>query len=153
MSSVPLDIAGQWAKLNESIATLVDYIPDDKLDYAPSEDLWNFRGIVLHVIMARENWLRGFVKDGEDTPNVLRIAQTKDGMQRELRRSWERLERFLSDAEKLAASYSWNDPQWPEVHKGHWVAFHLLEHDVHHRADVFHYLALLGIEHPQVGTP
>jgi uncharacterized damage-inducible protein DinB len=36
---------------------------------------------------------------------------------------------------------------------GHWIAFHLLEHDIHHRADIFHYLALLGIETPSVGTP
>ena len=36
---------------------------------------------------------------------------------------------------------------------GHWVAFHLLEHDLHHRSDIFHYLALLEIEHPDVGTP
>ena len=27
----------------------------------------------------------------------------------------------------------------------HWIAFHLLDHDIHHRADVVHYLALLGI--------
>jgi len=33
------------------------------------------------------------------------------------------------------------------------IAYHLLEHDIHHRADIFHYLALLGIEHPQVETP
>ena len=36
---------------------------------------------------------------------------------------------------------------------GHWIAFHLLEHDIHHRADIFHYLALLEIEHPEIGTP
>jgi uncharacterized damage-inducible protein DinB len=33
------------------------------------------------------------------------------------------------------------------------VAFHLLEHDIHHRADIFLYLALLGIETPQVSVP
>jgi uncharacterized damage-inducible protein DinB len=40
-----------------------------------------------------------------------------------------------------------------ETVTGHWIAFHLLEHDIHHRADIFHYLALLGIETPDVGTP
>jgi uncharacterized damage-inducible protein DinB len=41
----------------------------------------------------------------------------------------------------------------PYSFSGHWLAYHLLEHDVHHRADIFAYLALLGIEHPQVETP
>ena len=40
----------------------------------------------------------------------------------------------------------------PRRRTGHWVAFHLLEHDIHHRADMFLYLALLGIEPPQVWT-
>jgi uncharacterized damage-inducible protein DinB len=60
------------------------------------------------------------------------------------------LEAFLHDAEKLDATYH-NDRG--ETATGHWIAFHLLEHDLHHRADIFHYLALLGIETPSVGTP
>ena len=58
---------------------------------------------------------------------------------------------FLGDTSKLDASYE-DDPAYPPV-SGHWIAFHLLEHDIHHRADIFHYLALLGIETPDVGTP
>ena len=67
-----------------------------------------------------------------------------------LRRTWQRLEPFLRDEKKLDATY---DADWGESPTGHWIAFHLLEHDIHHRADVFHYLALLGIETPDVGTP
>ena len=44
-------------------------------------------------------------------------------------------------------------PRVNEEVNGHWIAFHLLEHDIHHRSDIFHYLALLEIEHPEVGTP
>lgn len=153
MSAALLDITGQWAKLNESMVALIDHIPDDKLDYSPREDLWNFRGTLAHVAIARNNWLGGVVKDGEETPNVLAEIGTKAGLQEQLRLSWERVGRFLSDPAKVAASY---EDSWGGETKqisGHWVAFHLLEHDIHHRADVFHYLALLGIEHPDVGTP
>ena len=51
---------------------------------------------------------------------------------------------------KLDATY---DDDRGAMVTGHWIAFHLLEHDIHHRADIFHYLALLGIETPDVGTP
>ena len=40
-----------------------------------------------------------------------------------------------------------------ERRDGHWLAFHGLEHDVHHRADIFFYMALLGIEHGFIETP
>lgn len=157
---VPLDIAGQWPKLNAQLIDLVDLIPDDKLDWSPKPELFNFRGILMHIPAARLNWMAGFVKDGGPRPNTpdalgefLRRGQTKAGIQDALRESWERVERFLGDRAKLDATHRWDDPALPDEHNGHWVAFHLLEHDIHHRADLFHYFALLGIEHPSVETP
>ncbi len=31
----PLDIAPVWARMNDTIVRLVDYIPDDKLNWSP----------------------------------------------------------------------------------------------------------------------
>ena len=148
-----LDITEYWGRLNDTLIALVDYVPDDKLNWSPKPDLWNFKGIFLHVSMSRHSWMVSAVRDGEDTPDVLRAGQTREGIKDQLRLSWQRLLGFLSDPTKLSAEYSgaWEDERWPR--SGHWIAFHLLEHDVHHRADILHYLALLGIEHPEVGTP
>lgn len=151
---VPLDIVPFWGRLNDGIVRLVDYIPDDKLNWSPAPELWNFRGILLHICVARQNWLGGVIKDGEVAPDVLREAQSRDGIKQHLRLSWERIERFVSNPAKLAVTYSGRHPDdEPYSLGGHWVAYHLLEHDIHHRSDIFHYLALLGIEHPDVGTP
>ncbi len=152
----PIDVASEWPKLSEQLVSLVDVVPDDKMNWSPKPELWNLRGILLHVPMARYNWLASNVKDGEATVDVgefLREGQTKDGMRQHLRLSWERLERFLSAPGKLDATYELSYYGEPHKLTGHWVAYHLLEHDIHHRADIFHYLALLGIEHPNVETP
>ena len=147
----PLDITPVWARLNEGIIALVDYIPEDKLDWSPQPGLWNFRGILMHTAYARDGWLARDVRDGGEPAEALwaRGGLSKAHIQTELRRSWERLARFLSDPAKLSATYDTADGRLT----GHWIAFHALEHDIHHRADVFHYLALLGIEHPEVNTP
>ena len=76
-------------------------------------------------------------------------ARSKAEIQEAYRRSWDFVAPFLRDEAKLSASYANGE----YTVSGHWIAFHLLEHDIHHRADVFHYLALLGIETPDVGTP
>jgi uncharacterized damage-inducible protein DinB len=153
MTYQPLEIAEYWGRLNDGIIRLVDYIPDDKINWSPKPELWNFKGTLIHICTARHGWLERDVKDGAGTPNVIVEAQTKDGIQRHLRMSWDRLERFLSNKEQLGATYE-ADPEhrYPSFN-GHWIAYHLLEHDIHHRADIFHYLALLGIEHPDIGTP
>ena len=148
-----LDVTPFWSRMNEQFIQLIDVVPDDKFNWSPKPELWNFRGILLHVPMARHNWLVNTVKDGETTPDVLGDGRTREGMKEQYRLSWQRLERFLSDPERIAATYQdvWYDE--PVDLTGHWIACHLFEHDVHHRADIFHYLALLGIEHPQVSTP
>lgn len=148
-----LDIVPNWSRLNDGLIKLVDYVPEDKLDWSPKPELWNFRGILIHIAGARDHWMGGIVQDGDPAPSAYETARSREEIKREYRRTWERVERFLSDPAKLAANYkgSYQDESWN--HNGHWIAYHLLEHDVHHRADVFHYLALLGIEHPDVSTP
>jgi uncharacterized damage-inducible protein DinB len=144
-----LDIVPFWSRTNDSIVQLVDYIPDDKLNWSPKPELWNFRAILLHIASARDIWLSRDVRDGADAPNVARTVRTKADIQDAYLRTWKRLVPFLRDVRKLDATYT---TPW-ETASGHWIAFHALEHDIHHRADIFHYLALLGIEHPEVGTP
>ena len=151
-ASGALDIVPYWGRMNDTIIQLVDYIPGDKLNWSPKPELWNFKGILLHVVMVRHNWLANRVKDGAPTPDTLHEGQTREGMKEQLRLSWRRLERFLRDPARLAATYA-VEYEDGEMVTGHWIAYHLLEHDVHHRADIFHYLALLDIEHPDVETP
>ena len=144
----PLDITPMWARLNDTILQLIDYVPDDKLNWSPKPELWNFRGILLHIAGSRDYWMGRIVQDDDAAPSVYETARSKEEIKREYRRTWERVQRFLSDPEKLSATY-----REDAVVSGHWIACHPLEHDVHHRADIFHYLALLGIDHPQVDTP
>jgi uncharacterized damage-inducible protein DinB len=150
----PLDITGYWAPLNEQLVSLVDLIPDDKLDWSPRPDLYNLRGILIHISSARHAWMTRDVQDGETSPDVLREGQTKEGLKEQLRVSWARMERFLIKRALLDATYDVpGGPGGALRANGHWIAFHGLEHDIHHRADIFHYMALLGIEHGQIEAP
>lgn len=145
-----LDITDHWGRLNDTLVGLVDYIPDDKLEWSPREDLWSFRTILSHVSSTRQNWL---TREGMDREDILATVSTKDDIKTLLRESWARVERFLSEQRYLDRVYEGERNGQAYSFSGHWIAFHLLEHDVHHRADVFHYLALLEIEHPEVETP
>ena len=150
-ASPQVNITPQWAGVQADILRIVDIVPDDKIDWSPKAELWNFRGILIHVSDARDRWMDRDIKDGEGYANIWTTAKSKDDLKRELGRTWARLGRLLSDQSKLDATYPGDGTQEPRT--GHWIAFHLLEHDIHHRADILHYLALLGIETPDVGTP
>ena len=147
-----LDIAPVWARFNEGLIRLVDYVPDDKLNWSPQPELWNFRGILLHIAAARDGWLNG-VEAGVDGAEVWRTVRTKDQIKAAYARTWERMATLLAHPDRLDARYEDDGPEGARSISGHWMAFHLLEHDIHHRADIMHYLALLGVAHPDVGTP
>ncbi len=146
----PIDLTPVWARFNDELIRLVEYVPEDNINWSPKPELWNFRGILLHIAATRDHWLGTVVKDDIDAPDVYRTVRSKAEIQQAYRRTWERLQAFLRDEKKLNATYPGHDGA---PLSGHWIAFHLLEHDIHHRADIFHYLALLGIETPDVGTP
>jgi uncharacterized damage-inducible protein DinB len=150
-ASARLDIVPIWKRLNEDLIRLVDYVPDDKLDWSPKEDLWSFRRLFWHLAEARDQWMTRAINDGQ--PNVAGGDDVgKDDLRELLRGTWQRIERTLNDQAKLDATY--RDRWWAAAppYTGHWVAFHLLEHDIHHRADMLMYLGLLGAETPQVWT-
>ncbi len=142
------EVAAFWQRVNDDITALVDSIPDDRMEWSPQPDLWNFRRILLHIASARDYWMGKIVQDGESPPSVYETVRTKDDVREAYARTWDRMRRFLGDPERLAAGYVEDAPV-----NGYWIALHVLEHDIHHRADLLHYLALLGVETPEVGTP
>jgi uncharacterized damage-inducible protein DinB len=144
-SGVPkLDIAPHWQSVQDSLLHVIDLLPEEKLNWTPRSDLWNSRGILIHVSDARDQWLTRDVKDGEDYPNIWNTSRTKADIRRELERTFARLQRFLANQQQLDTEH---ESEWRQRFDGHWIAFHLLEHDIHHRAELMQRLALLDIEH------
>lgn len=145
-----LDILPIWARLNDGLIRLVDDVPDDRLDWSPSPQLFTFRRILLHIADARDIWLTR-MNDGVEAPPIDAATATRAQIRQAYRRTWERVEAVLRDPAKLGGVHG-GGRNYAQV-SGHWIAFHLLEHDVHHRADIFFYLALLGVPTPNVETP
>ncbi len=148
-----LDIVPTWANLNDMLIELVDFVPGERMQWSPKPELWTFHHLFLHLAEAREQWMNRAINDGEPDIDVYRNVESKEEIKAAFRETWARIERVFSDQSRLDETY--RDKWWAEapLRDGHWVAFHLLEHDIHHRADILLYLALLGIETPQVWTP
>ena len=147
------EVLASWRRLNGMLIELVDTVPDERMGWSPTPELWSFERIMLHLCEAREEWMVRAIADGEPNIGVLQNVRGKPGIRDAFQRTWERIERTFGDQAKLDAIY--RDRWWTEAppRTGHWVAFHLLEHDIHHRADLLLYLALGGVETPQVWTP
>src|SRR5581483_10788414 len=56
-TTIPLDIVPYWREIHEHVLHILDIIPEDKLNWTPKPELWNSRGILIHIADARDNWL------------------------------------------------------------------------------------------------
>ena len=151
MTTSRLDIVPIRERLNDDLVLLADHVPEDKLDWSPNPELWSFRRLFWHLAEAREQWMTRAINDGQ--PNIAtNQTPNKEQITDLLRSTWARISLTLADQAKLDATYK--DRWWDgaPLCTGHWVAFHLLEHDIHHRADMFLYLTLLGLDVPQAWT-
>jgi uncharacterized damage-inducible protein DinB len=149
----PLAIGGFWADLNDHLVELVDMIPQEQLDQTPSDGEWSCRQWIAHIAAARYHWMTHAVKDGGAMPRSLFEARTTEELRQHLQDSWQRIAAFIAEPAKLDALYSPppHDPSYadPERFTGHYIAYHRLAHDIHHRADLLDLLAELGLALPE----
>jgi uncharacterized damage-inducible protein DinB len=64
---------------------------------------------------------------------------------------WRRMEDFFErcpDLFEKTYPHTWRGK--PVQLTAQWVMLHLLEHDIHHRSQINHYLRILGIEPPKI---
>lgn len=148
----PLDIIPLWSLINDELIELVDVVGEERLDWSPSPELWNTRGILLHVAIGRHGTMAAIIKDGKTAPDIIRAGQSAQGLKEQLRIGWERLQPLLIDPEALRREYDLPFGDKTGRLTGHWLVAGHVEHDIHHRADIYHYLGVLGIKHGEPDT-
>jgi uncharacterized damage-inducible protein DinB len=145
-----LNFGPYWEMNNANLIELIDLVPDDKLDWSPSPEEWGIKRIALHIILARYHYPIAPNLDGAEMQKIVLDCQTKEGLKEHLASSWQMVAALLADEEKLDAlqtPLTANAPDYnePEVYDGHYVAYHRMAHDLHHRSTIIGYLGQLGI--------
>lgn len=149
MTYPPLDITSIWERVNDDMIEIVDLFDDENINWSPTPQRWNARGILLHCVTGRFGISGAVIQDARPNPEILKEGLTKEGLKSQLRVSWRRLAKFVGNERPLADEY--DAPYQDKTAKltGHWPAFGLLEHDIHHRGELVGLLDLLGIEHAE----
>jgi len=145
-----LNFAPYWQMTNENLIELIDLVPEEKLDWSPAPTEWSIKLITTHIILARYHYPIVPSEGGPQVQEVVMDCRTKEGLKKHLGLSWDMVAAFLSDEEKLNAvqePLTANAPEYeePEVYDGHYVAYHRMAHDLHHRSTIIGYLGHLGI--------
>ena len=146
------ELFGHWAEVRRGLIRALDKLTDDQLEFVPREGLWSLGTVARHIAGAEEGWFRYVISrelpkwpvgyTGEDYPTV---ASIKSLLAEVHARTLATLETV--DADELRRVV---DTPWGHEISQLWIIWHVIEHEIHHRGEIFLMLGLLGTEAPDV---
>lgn len=135
-----------WKGVQGSFFKILDYLSDEDLEFNYDSEMRNLGELFTHVANAYHWWLEYIIHDGQGIKPDLDVSKSIEEIKSRLRRAHQRIWGLIEKS-------SWNDlrKEYEVEEEGTrttvslmWILWHLVEHDVHHRAQIGLYLKKLG---------
>lgn len=144
------ELFGHWNDVRAGLVEALNQLTDAQLDFTPRPGLWSLRETVLHIAVTEDGWLRYYAENRwhEDLPEPAGYP-TVASLKAFLAETHAATEaQFAADADALLAQV--RPLPWGKQRTMDWIVWHVLEHEIHHRGEIYLMLGLMGIEAPDV---
>jgi uncharacterized damage-inducible protein DinB len=146
----PSETLQRWEQVRAGLLSALDLLNDAQLDFTPRAGLWSLRETVMHIAGTEEGWLRCYTanrwhENQFEASNYPTVASLKV---------------LLADVHAVTAAQFAQDPDalfgqvcqlpWGRETTMDWAVWHVLEHEIHHRGEVYLMLGLMGMDAPDV---
>lgn len=144
------ELFGHWNEVRGGLLAALDKLTDAQLDFTPRAGLWTLRETVVHIAGTEDGWLRHYTANRwHEHPPLAADYPTIASLKELLAQQHTATEaQFAADAEAALAQVC-QCPWGAQVTMG-WAVWHVLEHEIHHRGEIYLMLGLMGIEAPDV---
>ena len=160
-----IDLYPYWRDNRTLLAQVAGVLRDEDLEFRPRPELRSAGDVVRHVITTEEYWWRGGIQgepydkwrppdwdrlgDEEKAEHRRRRFPTVKSILQGMEAAHAPVEEFLTglDAADLCLK---RRATWGEENTLRWMCWHLVEHDQHHRAQIYTRLRMLGHQPPQI---
>jgi uncharacterized damage-inducible protein DinB len=137
---------GHWAIVRQGLMQALGTLTDEQLDYAPREGMRSLGAVARHIAHVEEAWFRYWMVGkhegppeytAEDCPTVASIKAL-------LAEVHHRTEAYLEtlDIADLDGPF---ETFWGQKGPISWVVWRVLEHEIHHRGEIYLMLGLVGM--------
>ncbi|MBI2939501.1 MAG: DinB family protein [Chloroflexi bacterium] len=146
-----VDLFGHWGEVRSGLLRALDKLDDDQLRFVPREGLWSLGKVAGHIADAEEGWFRFVVTrdlDGwptsppDDYPTVESVKALLTAVH-------DRTLSYLATVDVAELDRLIATPRGRQIPL-RWIVWHVLEHEIHHRGEIFLMLGLMGIEGPRI---
>ncbi len=139
-----------WSAVRAGLIAGLDKLADAQLDFTPRDGLWSLRETVVHIAGTEDGWLRCYTANQwHANPPEAKNYPTLESLKRLLAEAHARTQaQFAQEADRLLEQVC-QLPWGAQVSMG-WAVWHVLEHEIHHRGEIYLMLGLMGVEAPDV---
>jgi uncharacterized damage-inducible protein DinB len=142
---------GHWETVRAGLLEALQRLDDEQLHFVPGEGLWSLGKVAGHIANAEEGWFR-YVVQGElaEWPKLKdEEFETIDSVVALMTGVHDRTLAYLATLKVEDMEHVVKAP-WGAKFPIRWVIWHVLEHEIHHRGEIYLMLGLMGLEAPDV---
>jgi uncharacterized damage-inducible protein DinB len=146
-----LEMFNHWRVVRRGLLDALDQVTDAQLAFVPREGLWSLGMVAVHIAEAEEGWFR-YVVTGELAAWPQFQEQgfaSVEAIKEVLTRVHERTQAYLATIDVADIERIIHTP-WDEDIPLRWIVWHVLEHEIHHRGEIFLMLGLMGMRAPDI---
>ncbi|MCE5260280.1 MAG: DinB family protein [Chloroflexi bacterium] len=148
------ELLKQWDDVLKNLYAALDLLRDDQLAFTAHEGLWSLGQTACHIAGTEEDFLRHRCYGrwgGEECDYQLKDYPSVSALKNLLADVHARTTADFSAVEDLAARLEQPAVMpWGPTVTWRWAVWHVLEHTIHHRGEIFLMLGLQGMEAPDV---
>jgi uncharacterized damage-inducible protein DinB len=141
------ELFGHWATVRQGLVRALGTLTDEQLDFAPREDMQSLGDAARHIAYAEEAWFRHWMVGKHEGPPeyTAKDYPTVEAIKALLAEVHARTEAYLEtlDIADLDQPYQ---TFWGQEGPISWVIWHVLEHEIHHRGEIYLMIGLVGMK-------
>jgi len=146
------ELFGHWDEVRRGLFQALDKLSDEQLHFSPRKGLRSLGAVACHIANAEEGWFRyGITHELAEWPADYTVTDypTVESIRNLLGQVHARTESYLEGVSLGDLDGTIVAP-WGESFRLSWIVWHVFEHEVHHRGEIFLMLGLLGMEAPDL---
>ena len=145
------ELFSHWKVARQGLYKALDLLTDLQLAFVPHEGLWSLGTVACHIANAEDGWFRYMVTGELDEwlpmheEQYITVASVKALLAEVHDRTLAFLEGLdVADLELTVTTF------WGAELTVRWIIWHVIEHEISHRCEIYLMLGMMGMEVPDV---
>jgi uncharacterized damage-inducible protein DinB len=145
------ELFSHWMIVRRGLVQALDGLTEEQLAFVPREGLWSLGTVACHIANAEDGWFRYVAaRELDEWPSldegkyrtVASIQALLDQVHGYTLAYLQKTD--IADLDRTIAA------PWGEELTPRHIIWHVLEHEVHHRGEIYLMLGIMGMEAPDV---